>query len=65
MPASSRRAHQDRVAGRHDPHAERRGRLELLRAAGVRPAGLRDLQQEIDTTARGLGETVAGAGMAG
>ena len=65
MPASSRRAHQDRVAALLEALEERRGRIELLRAAGVRPAGLRDLQQEIDATAHGLGETVAGAGMAG
>jgi hypothetical protein len=65
MAVSSHRAHQHRVSALLEAIEERRERLELLKAAGVQPAGLRGLQRELEATAHRLGETVAGGGMAG
>lgn len=57
---SPRRAHQRRVTALLESLEERRWHVEVLRAAGVQPAGLRDLQREIDATRTRLDETVAG-----
>jgi hypothetical protein len=54
----ARRAHQRRVEALLESIEERRGHLELLRAAGVQPAGLRDLHGEIEATRSRLRETV-------
>jgi len=57
---SPRREHQRRVAALLEALEERRRQVERLRAAGVQPAGLRDLHGEIEATRSRLGETVAG-----
>jgi len=56
----ARRAHQRRVEALLESIEERRRRVELLRAAGVQPAGLRGLRCEIEAARSRLREAVAG-----
>jgi hypothetical protein len=47
LPLQVRREHQEYVASLLDELEERRRRLHVLQAYGVRPAGLRDLKAEL------------------
>ena len=67
MPAADkdeRRRHQRRVAGLLDALEERRRWAYILKARGVRPAGLRDLKAEMQTIRAELAAAVdAAAGL--
>jgi hypothetical protein len=49
LPLQMRREHQRYVATLLDDLEERRRRLQVLQAYGVRPAGLRELKAELGT----------------
>jgi len=55
---TARRAHQRRVASLLAELEERRRRLYVLKARGARPAGLRDLKRELESTRRRLADAV-------
>jgi hypothetical protein len=58
----ARRHHQRRIATLLDELEERRRRLYILQARGVRPAGLRDLKAELRAVREELAAVVAAAG---
>ena len=59
MTTSPRRARQLRIASLLDELEERRRHLYRLQAGGARPAGLRDLNDELAEAAGRLQETLA------
>ena len=58
----ARRRHQRRVAALLDELEERRRQLYILKARGVRPAGLRDLKTELREVREELAAVIAAAG---
>ena len=59
MSPDARRAHQRRIASLLDELEERRRHLYRLKARGARPAGLRDLKEELVEAQGRLRETLA------